>query len=337
MSRHVRSLANAAPAFESDLGALRRVDAETLPVLRNLSIKHLRLAPGAIREPHWHVNAAELTYCLSGEVLVSVLDTGSEFASFTVAAGQMFHIPSGSLHHIENIGPEPAELIVGFRHERPEDFSLRAAFGAMTDAVLGNTYDLQAAALAARVHTTEPAYIVARDGAPDIPSTARYGDPHRFDVEGESPPVTVPYGSARVARSQFWPALKTISMYSLRITGAGMREPHWHPVTGELGYVREGRARMTILDPDGTTDTYELAPGDVYFVPAAYPHQIEVLGEAIHFLIFFDQPMPADIGYRASGSALSPEVLAATLGAPLPRLPFTPADPLLVARANPLD
>jgi hypothetical protein len=56
--------------------------------------------------------------CLSGELLVSVLDTGSTFASFTVGAGQMFHIESGSLHHIENIGSEPAELIVAFRHER---------------------------------------------------------------------------------------------------------------------------------------------------------------------------------------------------------------------------
>jgi oxalate decarboxylase len=29
-----------------------------------------------------------------------------------------------------------------------------------------------------------------------------------------------------LARSQFWPALKDISMYSLRITSGGMREPH---------------------------------------------------------------------------------------------------------------
>jgi oxalate decarboxylase len=274
--------------------------------------------------------------CLSGELLVSVLDTGSAFASFTVGAGQMFHIDSGSLHHIENVGAEPAEVIVAFRHERPEDLSLRAGFGAMSDAVLGNTYDLPASAFAARLRTTEPAYIVARDGAPVIPGTAGFGDAHRFDVEAESPPVQADFGSARVARSQFWPALKDIAMYSLRIGEAGMREPHWHPVTGELGYVREGRARMTVMDPDGTLDTYELAPGDVYYVPPAYPHQIEVLDAGIHFLIFFDQPMPADVGYRAAGSAYSREVLAATLGT-VPELPFTPADPLLVGRANPLD
>jgi oxalate decarboxylase len=95
---------------------------------------------------------------------------------------------------------------------------------------------------------------------------------------------------------------------------------------------------MTILDPDGGTDTYELGPGDVYFVPRAYPHQIEVLSEEeVHFLVFFDQPTPGDIGYRAAGSAYSREVLAATLGIPvdaLPALPFTPEDPLIVPRRN---
>lgn len=130
-------------------------------------------------------------------------------------------------------------------------------------------------------------------------------------------------------------------MYSLRVETAGMREPHWHPVTAEMGYIEQGHARMTILDPDGGADTCELKPGDVYFIPRAYPHHIEVIGdEEIHFLIFFDQPTPGDVGFRASASAMSKEVLAATFGMPvekLPRFPFTPADPLIVGRPNPLD
>ncbi len=103
--------------------------------------------PGAMRTPHWHANANELTYCVSGTALVSVLDTYSQFSSFVVTAGDMFHIDSGSLHHIENIGEDVAEFIIAFRNERPEDFGLFAAFGAMTDAVLGNTYDLDAVGL----------------------------------------------------------------------------------------------------------------------------------------------------------------------------------------------
>jgi oxalate decarboxylase len=50
--------------------------------------------------------------------------------------------------------------------------------------------------------------------------------------------------------------------------------------------------------------------------------------------------MPADIGYRASISAYSREVLAATFNVhidDLPNFPFTNADPLIVTRNNPLD
>jgi len=272
---------------------------------------------------------------------VSILDSGSEFSTFTLDAGQMFHVESGSLHYIENIGDEEAVLIVGFRHEQPEDFSLHGSFGAMSDAVLGNTYDLKAEEFARVTRDTSTKYIVARKGAAHIPDSAAFLNPHKFDVEGMSAPVAADIGSARTARSQFWPALKNMAMYSLRIEEDGMREPHWHPNTGEMGYVHKGHARMSIMDPDGSVDTYTLKPGDVYFIPAAYPHQIEVLGdEEIHFLIFFDQPMPYDVGYRTSATAMSREVLAAVFGLAtddFPVFPQTVKDPLIVGKLNAVD
>lgn len=340
-SRHVASLLHAEPQYSSNLGTLTCLNADTFPILKRMSIKRLVLEPGSIREPHWHANANELTYCLAGTLLVSILDTADVFASFTISAGQLLHADSGSLHYIENIGDERAELIVVFSHERPEDFSLHGAFGAMTDAVLGNTYDLPASAFAPLKRDTSSPYLVQRQGDPVIPSNAGFGDPHKFDVEAQQAPLDYPFAAVKLARVQFWPALKNLSMYSLRIKTDGMREPHWHPRTAELGYVHQGHARMTILDPDGSTDTYELQPGEAYFVPPAYPHQIEVLGEEdIHFLIFFDQPMPQDIGYRASASALSRRALAATFGVSeeqLPNFPYTPIDPLLVGKINPTD
>jgi len=337
--KHYTSLIKGYPQFTSELGAVTRVSARELPILKGLSIKRLVLAAGSVRAPHWHANATELSYCVRGEVLVSILGNGSTFASFRLKTGQMFVAESGALHAIENIGDGEAELIVAFRHEQPEDFALQGAFGAMTDAVLGNAYGLPASAFAPFPRTTEGAYLVGRRGPPTVPPTADQGNPHRFDIEGESAPIDLGYGSAKLARSQFWPALKDIAMYSLRVTPGGMREPHWHPETAEMGYVHSGRARMTILNPDASTDTWDLAPGDVYFIPRAYPHHIEVLGgEEIHFLIFFDQPMPGDIGYRASVSTFSDPVLAATFGvepAQLPAFPKTWADPLIVTRVNP--
>ena len=77
--------------------------ADNLPILKGLSIKRVLLNPGTMRTPHWHANATELTYCVSGTALVSILDDGSTFSTFVITAGQMFHAASGSLHHIENM------------------------------------------------------------------------------------------------------------------------------------------------------------------------------------------------------------------------------------------
>jgi oxalate decarboxylase len=339
-SRHVRSLLQAEAVYDADLGSVRRLTVDSFPILKRMSMKRLVMKPAAIREAHWHANANELACCLSGTVLITIVDNADAVSVFTVTAGQMFYVDSGSLHAIENVGDDDAELIIVFTHEKPEDFSLHGAFGAMSDAVLGNTYDLPASEFSSLRRDTSSSYLVRREGHAEIPSTAGFVNTHKFDIEAETPPIDFPYGEARVSRTQFWPTLKDVSMYSIRIPDEGMREPHWHPNTAEMGYVHKGHARMTILDPDGSADTYLLQPGDAYFIPRAYPHQIEVLGGDIHFLVFFDQATPGDIGYRLAASALSPQVLAATFGVTpdaLPEFPFTAIDPLIVAKLNPAD
>lgn len=336
---HQTSLLNGRVVHRSDLGSVTQVNADDLPIMKGLSIKRLTLTPGAIRAPHWHANCVELGYCLAGKALVTVLGTGDFYSAFTIDAGQMFHIPSGALHSIENIGAAQAEFVLAFRHERPEDFSLQATFGAMSNAALGNAYGLPSSAFADITKTTQGAYLVKREGPPIVPAGAEREAAHKFDIEAQPAPVHHSFGTARVGRSQFWPVLTDIAMYSVRVTTNGMREPHWHPDTAEMGYVHAGRARMTILNPDATTATWDLAPGDVYFIPPAYPHHIEVLGDDdIHFLIFFDRPMPEDIEIRTIPAAFAPDVMAATLGVPRdksPNFPHIIADPLIVERVNP--
>jgi oxalate decarboxylase len=85
-SAHVASLTNSEIVEQSDLGSIWRLTADNFGILKGLSIKRLLINSGAMRTPHWHANANELTYCVSGTALVSVLDTGSTFASFVVRA-----------------------------------------------------------------------------------------------------------------------------------------------------------------------------------------------------------------------------------------------------------
>ena len=340
-SRHVASLREKKPSTELRGGSVQSLDVTDLPVLNRMSVRRLVLEPGTIREPHWHTNADELTYCLRGSAIVTIFENGSQYHRFEITAGQMFLVPLAALHTIEVTGDTVAEFIAMLTDERPEEFGMSGSLAVMTDAVIGNTFDLPSAAVAGRNHEIRDVVIQDLGKGPEPTPDDRRTDRYKFDVEAMSAPIQSSDGLAKTARSQFWPALQDAAMYSLKIRDNGMREPHWHPGTAEMGYIAQGTGRMTILDPDGSFDTFELHPGDVYFIPRSYPHHIEDVGDGdIHFLIFFDQPMPADIGYRASMTALRPEVVAAAFGVPaeqMPALPFTASDPLIVGRPNPLD
>ena len=339
---HVFRFASHAPQFANAFGSRATVTRAEFPLLDRMSLYRLILAAGAFREPHWHPNAHELGYCLRGRAVVTIFGNGNERSVFAVDEGQMFFVPSGFLHAIENVGASEAEIIICFSHAAPEDFGLSGSVGAMSLDVMGNTWGLDSASLAGLTRSVDDIVIGGVAGQPDAVEPEGGPSPYRFAVEEQVPPgIDTLYGGAKLARASTWPALRDLSMFSLRLLGTGMREPHWHPETAELGYVVEGRARMTVRSPGAAVDTYLLGPGDVYFIPRAYPHHIENIGEdTIHFLVFFDQANGGDIGYTGGISAFPPRLVAPTLmaaGARLPPIPATPRDLAVVHKVNPVD
>lgn len=108
-----------------------------------------------------------------------------------------------------------------------------------------------------------------------------------------------------------------------------------HPL-GPVPFVL--RLRLS-LDSYGGVETYELQPGDCYFIPRAYPHHIENLdGDGVRFLIFFDTPDVQDIGFTGAIPAFPQRIVGPTLGLrsdQLARIPQIPSD-LLVKKTNPV-
>jgi oxalate decarboxylase len=78
---------------------------------------------------------------------VTIFGNLGEHNTFTITEGQMFFVPSGYLHHIENLNPanetSPAEFIIAFSHELPEDFGFSSAFGAMYNPLEFLRYDVR--------------------------------------------------------------------------------------------------------------------------------------------------------------------------------------------------
>lgn len=329
------------PQDQSEGGCRTRVTKSHFPALQNMSFYKLVLNKKSVREPHWHANADELGYCLKGKLLISLFGNRNRRENFIVKEGGAFFIPSGALHCIENIGEETAEVILQFSHEEPEDFGLSSVFGMFSDNVLGNTWNVPASHFKAMKRLKKEAFITRLEKSTDITKDMHYNSPYQYALEESSPLLANEGGSARVARNSVWPILHRQALYSLQLTGKGMREPHWHPETAEMGYVAEGKGRMSILSPSGEVDTYIMQAGDIYFIPKAYPHHIENLhSKNLHLLIFFDQAMPQDIGFTGSVKSFSNEVLTDVMHCKktvFESLPSYYEDLFIVKKRNPLD
>lgn len=341
VSHYRLSISDKQPGTLNEAGSITSVDRTDLPTLQAMSLRRLLLKPGGMRTPHWHANAHELGYCLSGTALVTIAANHGEIESFVLEQGDMFFVPSGAAHHIQNIGPGTTELVLAFSDGEPEDFSVGQSFRAMSPSVLGNTFGLQAAMmsnLSGDLSRSEPIAVTAIK--PAIGFRERKNSPFKYGLEAAQPQILSDGGSARTAKANVWPTLNGLAMFSLRISDRGMREPHWHPETTELGYVVAGRGCMSVLDAKGNVETYEMGTGDVYYIPRAYPHHIENIGTGdLHILVFFDRASPGDVGYRSVATAYSAAVMAAALNVPLaelPKFPFTAEDPLIVSRVNPV-
>lgn len=341
MSPHVFHLSQTKPHNQTSGGIRIKATKKNFPILREMSLFKVTLYPGGIREPHWHPNADELGYCLKGKALMTIYGNGDLKQSFTIESGESFFVPSGFLHHIENAGDSECHMIFQFSHEEPEDFGISSSLGFLSNAVLGNTWGIDQNVFKTLKRSTEASFAVLRKAPIVIPEDVQYSSPYKYNLGGAEPTLMNEGGLAKMGRQNTWPILKRQALYLLHLSNIGMREPHWHPATGELGYVVRGKARMSILDPSGSVDTYVIDEGDIYFVPKGYPHHIENLtNEELQLAIFFDQAMPGDIGFSASIRAYSNEVLGATMH-------IDPAffDPLhkyyrdlfIVQRVNPLD
>ena len=77
-----------------------------------------------IREPHWHPNANELNYVLTGRARLIVLSPGGDVDSFEIGPGEGSFIPTSYFHYIENIGTEELHMLVFFTHRTPSDLGI---------------------------------------------------------------------------------------------------------------------------------------------------------------------------------------------------------------------
>jgi oxalate decarboxylase len=103
------------------------------------------------------------------------------------------------------------------------------------------------------------------------------------------------------------PSSKDVAGVNMRLTAGSYRELHWH-TADEWAYVLYGKARVTVMSPDGKMFIGDVGEGDLWLFPAGHPHSIQGLDpDGTEFLLVFNQG-----NFSESGTMLLSEWMAHT-------------------------
>lgn len=88
--------------FQKDAqNSINELSIQQLNTLANVSLLDIRLSTANVVEPHYHQNATELVYCISGAVTVSLINPFTrELRHFPITPGQVANVPQGWWHYL---------------------------------------------------------------------------------------------------------------------------------------------------------------------------------------------------------------------------------------------
>ncbi|EPZ47812.1 cupin domain-containing protein [Alicyclobacillus acidoterrestris] len=280
-----------------------QVTSDQLPTLNRIGLDDLFMSKGHIREPHWHPNAAELDYVVTGEVVIGMVDPiRHHLLQFHVTPSQVVFIPINWWHWITAVSDD-VHVVQVFSSAKRQIIEGSNVLRKTPPKVFQQSYDVNAKQFASLVSPIKETVVI---GPPD-----RYALTNLSDEHPESVPRVVnhtPPGSPNlffdlkrnlaVRRDHSYlyevtstqiPMMNVLSLGDLYLTMGHVREPHWHPNADELDYVISGEVTVSILDPNTlAVCNYRLKPGQVTLIPKGWLHWIIPYTEDAHMLVYFN-------------------------------------------------
>jgi oxalate decarboxylase len=285
-------------------GSAKEATIKQLPISTGLAGVSMRLKPGAQRELHWHANAAEWAFVVTGRVRTTVIAPDGTSETNDFGPGDVWYFPRGHGHLLVGLGPEESHFVLVFDNGAFSEhgtFSVTDWVGHTPPSVLSRSLGLPESAFAkfpkeelyipqGRVPPAEPEPN-HQAGLRSSPST------HRYPLLSQQPTTRVPGGTEWRVSAREFPISKTITGAILELEPGAVREPHWHPHANEWLYLIRGRIRMGLFGSGGRAREEEFHPGDAGYVPQGFGHYIENAGdERCRILVAFDSGEYQEIG-----------------------------------------
>lgn len=324
---------------QKDIARAWLVHKDEFPALKDITCYTLELWDESMRVPHWHPNASELGYVIAGTVQIIIWRSPGETAIFTVEAGMCWFIPQGSLHSLNNIGKNKAQLLVGFSSDTPQNIDLPVAYNGvpifLRDAYTSPHSELK------NWHGVMANPLVSKFSPP--PHTSKHsGSPYKFDFSQATPLFSEPnLGSVVWGIKDNWSILTQISILRGQLKPGIARDAIWYPDVGTLYVVAHGQGQFQIILPDTQSKPFAIKQYDYVFVPTGILHTFANNSSAdLEMIAFFTKADPRPEVSLLVASNFFPESIrkeAMTkygshddMGDPLKDLQLTRASPYLL-------
>ena len=105
-------------------GTEQLVSQQQFPISSTITGVLLTLRPGGLRELHWHPNADEWQYYVSGRSEIGIFGANGKYRQDEFGPGQVAFIDRGFGHYIRQIGNEETKILIAFNSPDYQEISL---------------------------------------------------------------------------------------------------------------------------------------------------------------------------------------------------------------------
>ena len=307
---------NISPKRIQNGGWARELTSADFAISDEIAGVNMHLAPGGIRELHWH-QTAEWAIMTRGKCRITTIDFQGRPSVDDVEEGDLWYFPAGLPHSLQGLSPNGAEFILAFDSGKQSESNtllvtdwiahtppdvLAKNFGVPKEVFqnipLNNLWIFQG---------KEPGDLAADRAAAGVqPDTL----PVVFNLSRSKPVRESEGGRVQIADSTNFKISTTVAAALITVEPGAMREMHWHPNADEWQYYLRGQARMTVFNTGPHANTTDFRAGDVGLVRKNYGHYVENTGtDVMQFVAVFRAPRYEEMSLTQWFSHVPPELL----------------------------
>ena len=112
------------PTKRTKGGEVRIVDSSSFKIATNIAAAIVTVRPGGIRELHWHPNADEWQFFISGKARMTVFATGGRARTMDFETGDVGYVQKTLPHYVENTGNTDLKFLEMFKSSYYQDLAL---------------------------------------------------------------------------------------------------------------------------------------------------------------------------------------------------------------------